>query len=192
VVRTEGLEPSRGYPLRILSPVCLPVPPRPHLSSSPYRFAIRLQSCPAAPCKGRQRQQGSAMQSRSSKRPCCRRVPCHLRVQRRRGTLLCWRTNWGTTAERSPRREALGRRATCRPASPARRRNWRSRARAPHGHAKGLQAGPLQVAVRHTHATSARQLRKLQRHIADPIELFPRFLRVRYSALTAAADVPGA
>jgi hypothetical protein len=29
LVRTEGLEPSRGYPLRILSPVCLPVPPRP-------------------------------------------------------------------------------------------------------------------------------------------------------------------
>src|SRR5215510_4693009 len=31
LVRTEGLEPSRGYPLRILSPVCLPVPPRPLL-----------------------------------------------------------------------------------------------------------------------------------------------------------------
>ena len=29
LVRTEGLEPSRGHPLRILSPVCLPVPPRP-------------------------------------------------------------------------------------------------------------------------------------------------------------------
>lgn len=29
VVRTEGLEPSRRYRLRILSPVCLPVPPRP-------------------------------------------------------------------------------------------------------------------------------------------------------------------
>ena len=28
-MRTEGLEPSRGYPLRILSPVCLPIPPRP-------------------------------------------------------------------------------------------------------------------------------------------------------------------
>ena len=25
----RGLEPSRGHPLRILSPVCLPVPPRP-------------------------------------------------------------------------------------------------------------------------------------------------------------------
>ena len=30
VVRTGGLEPPRGFPLRILSPVCLPVPPRPH------------------------------------------------------------------------------------------------------------------------------------------------------------------
>ena len=30
VVRTEGLEPSRRCHLRILSPVCLPVPPRPH------------------------------------------------------------------------------------------------------------------------------------------------------------------
>jgi hypothetical protein len=29
MVRTEGLEPSRGYPLRILSPVRLPVSPRP-------------------------------------------------------------------------------------------------------------------------------------------------------------------
>ncbi|CCB67313.1 protein of unknown function [Hyphomicrobium sp. MC1] len=29
LVRTEGLEPSRRYRLRILSPVCLPVPPRP-------------------------------------------------------------------------------------------------------------------------------------------------------------------
>src|SRR5262245_49164934 len=42
LVRTEGLEPSRGYPLRILSPVCLPVPPRPHALSTqggarPYR-----------------------------------------------------------------------------------------------------------------------------------------------------------
>jgi hypothetical protein len=29
VVRTAGVEPARGLPLRILSPVCLPVPPRP-------------------------------------------------------------------------------------------------------------------------------------------------------------------
>jgi hypothetical protein len=29
-VRTAGVEPARGLPLRILSPVCLPVPPRPH------------------------------------------------------------------------------------------------------------------------------------------------------------------
>jgi hypothetical protein len=30
LVRTAGVEPARGLPLRILSPVCLPVPPRPH------------------------------------------------------------------------------------------------------------------------------------------------------------------
>jgi hypothetical protein len=30
VVRTAGLEPAWGCPLRILSPVCLPVSPRPH------------------------------------------------------------------------------------------------------------------------------------------------------------------
>jgi hypothetical protein len=35
LVRTEGLEPSRGYPLRILSPVCLPVPPRPPCKPNP-------------------------------------------------------------------------------------------------------------------------------------------------------------
>jgi hypothetical protein len=29
LVRTAGVEPARGLPLRILSPVCLPVPPRP-------------------------------------------------------------------------------------------------------------------------------------------------------------------
>jgi hypothetical protein len=29
LVRTAGLEPARGRPLRILSPVCLPVSPRP-------------------------------------------------------------------------------------------------------------------------------------------------------------------
>jgi hypothetical protein len=29
VVRTAGVEPARGFPLRILSPVCLPVPPHP-------------------------------------------------------------------------------------------------------------------------------------------------------------------
>ena len=29
MVRTAGVEPARGLPLRILSPVCLPVPPRP-------------------------------------------------------------------------------------------------------------------------------------------------------------------
>src|SRR4029077_14875517 len=29
LVRTEGVEPSRACALRILSPVCLPVPPRP-------------------------------------------------------------------------------------------------------------------------------------------------------------------
>jgi hypothetical protein len=191
VVRTEGLEPSRGYPLRILSPVCLPVPPRPHLSSSPYRFAIRLQSCPAAPCKGRQRQQGSAMQSRSSKRPCCRRVPCHLRVQRRRGTLLCWRTNWGTTAERSPRREALGRRATCRPASPARRQNWRSRTRAPTAMRRDCKPALAGCGSAHTHHVRSPAAEVAAAHCRSD-RTFPRFLRVRYSALTAAADVPGA
>src|SRR3954469_15442325 len=29
LVRTAGLEPARGYPQRILSPLRLPVPPRP-------------------------------------------------------------------------------------------------------------------------------------------------------------------
>ena len=35
VVRTAGVEPARGLPLRILSPVCLPVPPRPHEATVP-------------------------------------------------------------------------------------------------------------------------------------------------------------
>lgn len=30
LVQAAGLEPARGYPLRILSPVCLPIPPRLH------------------------------------------------------------------------------------------------------------------------------------------------------------------
>ena len=30
VVRAAGLEPARGYPLRILSPVCLPIPSSGH------------------------------------------------------------------------------------------------------------------------------------------------------------------
>lgn len=30
MVRAAGLEPARHKGLRILSPVCLPVPPRPH------------------------------------------------------------------------------------------------------------------------------------------------------------------
>lgn len=31
LVRTAGLEPARSFLLGILSPVCLPVPPRPHV-----------------------------------------------------------------------------------------------------------------------------------------------------------------
>jgi hypothetical protein len=34
LVRTAGLEPARGHPQRILSPLRLPVPPRPHFSQS--------------------------------------------------------------------------------------------------------------------------------------------------------------
>lgn len=31
ILRAEGLEPSRAFAQRILSPLRLPVPPRPHL-----------------------------------------------------------------------------------------------------------------------------------------------------------------
>lgn len=37
MVRVEGLEPSRMYKLLwILSPVCLPIPPHPHIGSSSW------------------------------------------------------------------------------------------------------------------------------------------------------------
>src|SRR5262245_56885921 len=37
LVRTAGVEPARGLPLRILSPVCLPVPPHPQFAGDGAR-----------------------------------------------------------------------------------------------------------------------------------------------------------
>ena len=34
MVRIEGVEPSRFFNLRILSPVCLPIPPYPHIPTT--------------------------------------------------------------------------------------------------------------------------------------------------------------
>ena len=71
--------------------------------------------------------------------------------------------------------------------------HWRSRARAPHGHAKGFASRPLQVAVRHTHTHHVRSpAAEVAAALCRSDGIFPRSLLVRYSALTAAADVPGA
>src|SRR5262247_3009044 len=63
VVRTEGLEPSRGYPLRILSPVCLPFH---HVR--PSHFEAKLAHGMGSG--------GEGARAPSSASPTCLAVPC--------------------------------------------------------------------------------------------------------------------
>ena len=42
LVGVEGLEPSRANAQRILSPVCLPIPPHPHILEGSFLFLPSL------------------------------------------------------------------------------------------------------------------------------------------------------
>ena len=217
MVRTEGLEPSRGYPLRILSPVCLPVPPRPHLSLSPYRFAIRsrstgpfhvaalspsnrptlhgfgINSNHAPPLPAREGNAsmspgfGHAWQKFGSGH-----APCSTRIETTwHASLLLNKLAHDGRGVASARGDWPKGNLAAEPTSePSASSRWRRRARAPRP-CEGIASRPLQVAVRHTHQVRSPAAEVAAAHCRSD-RTFPRFLLVRYSALTAAADVPGA